>query len=458
MKVINPATEEVIAEYAEQSWEEIDRAAEAAKSAQASWREQSVKNRAKLIGNVGAVLRKRAGELSKLMTAEVGKPISGSESEVEKCAVCCDYFAEHAEEFLQPRMKASDASRSYVRFDPLGVVLAIMPWNFPLWQTFRFAAPGLAAGNAGLLKHAPNVPGCALATVDVFREAGYPPGIFETVLIEDNALAERLVAHPAIAAVTLTGSERAGSRVAAIAGSKLKKTVLELGGSDAFIVLADADVLSVARAAAAARCINNGQSCIAAKRFIVDRSIAAEFEAAMTREMAAMRVGDPTQQATQIGPLARLDLLENLDRQVRQSIEHGAKLLTGGKRLGDKRPGGKGFFYEPTVLANVKPGMAAFVEETFGPVAAIIRADDAEQAVRLANDSPYGLGASIWTRDAKAAESLVGKIDAGCVCINGPVKSDPRLPFGGIKNSGWGRELSDIGMHELMNIKTIWIA
>jgi succinate-semialdehyde dehydrogenase/glutarate-semialdehyde dehydrogenase len=316
----------------------------------------------------------------------------------------------------------------------------------------RFAAPALMAGNVAVLKHAPNVPGCALAIERAFAEAGFPAGVFSTLLISDNQAAQRLVDHPIIRAVTLTGSERAGAAVAAAAGGRLKKTVMELGGSDAFIVLADADVEQAAAKAAEARCINNGQSCIAAKRFIVETTIADRFEEAMISAVAAMKVGDPMDRSTQIGPLARLDLLDALHSQVRRSIEQGAKL-----RLGGRRRSGTGFFYEPTVLTAVRPGMAAFDEETFGPVAAIIRARDPGEAVRVANQSRYGLGASIWTRDADRAQRLAGEIEAGCVFINGIVKSDPRLPFGGIKNSGWGRELSQFGIHEFVNIKTIWV-
>jgi succinate-semialdehyde dehydrogenase/glutarate-semialdehyde dehydrogenase len=346
----------------------------------------------------------------------------------------------------------SDASDSFVRFDPLGVVLAIMPWNFPIWQALRFAIPALAAGNTVVLKHAPNVPGCALAIEQLFHDAGFPRGVFTSLLVAENSIAERIVAHPALAAVTLTGSERAGSTVASIAGKSLKKSVMELGGSDPFIVLEDADVQSVATAAAEARCQNNGESCIAAKRFIVHQSIAARFEELFTAAMASLKVGDPMDRTTKIGPLARLDLVENLRRQVEATIREGARLLTGGRRRA-----GKGFFFEPTVLADVRPGMTAFEEETFGPVAAVIRANDVDHAIQLANQSRYGLGASIWTKDLDRARKLAAQIDAGGVFINGIVKSDPRLPFGGTKNSGWGRELSEFGIREFVNVKTVWI-
>ena len=342
--------------------------------------------------------------------------------------------------------------KAMCRFDPLGPVLAIMPWNFPLWQVIRFAAPALMAGNVAILKHAPNVPGCALALEKIFADAGFPPGVFSSLLISDNQLAEKLIDHPVICAVTLTGSERAGRAVASAAARALKKTVMELGGSDPFIVLADADPRAAAASAAESRCVNTGQSCIAAKRFIIERDIADEFESALVAAMSAMKIGDPMDRATKIGPLARLDLLETLHRQVQRSVEQGAKLLLGGRR----RPG-KGFFYEPTVLTDVCPGIAAFDEETFGPVAAVVRANNADDAIRLANLSRYGLGASIWTRDPNYAQTLAARIESGCVFINGIVKSDSRLPFGGIKNSGWGRELSRFGILEFTNIRTVWM-
>jgi succinate-semialdehyde dehydrogenase/glutarate-semialdehyde dehydrogenase len=452
MKSINPATEHVIAEYAEHTPVQIEQTLHSAEKAFGYWRSVSIQDRGGLLKKAAAGLRRKREELSRLMAMEMGKPIAAGQAEVEKCAGACDFFADNAASFLAERQIQSDASRSYVRFDPLGPVLAIMPWNFPVWQVIRFAAPALMAGNVALLKHAPNVPGCALAIERTFTDAEFPPGVFSTLLIEDNLAAEKLIDHPAIRAVTLTGSERAGRAVSSAAGGALKKTVMELGGSDPFIVLADADVPSVAARAAEARCVNSGQSCIAAKRFIVERAIADDFEAAMVAAMAAMKVGDPLDRATQVGPLARLDLLETLHRQVQRSVEQGAKL-----RLGGKRRAGKGFFYEPTVLADVRPGMAAFDEETFGPVAAMVRADDAAEAVRLANLSRYGLGASLWTRDIDRAQILAGDIESGAVFINGVVKSDQRLPFGGVKNSGWGRELSQFGIYEFVNIKTIWV-
>jgi succinate-semialdehyde dehydrogenase/glutarate-semialdehyde dehydrogenase len=379
-----------------------------------------------------------------------------SEAEVEKCAAACDHFADHAADYLATETIGSDADRSYVRFDPIGAVLAIMPWNFPLWQVIRFAAPALMAGNVGLLKHAPNVPGCALALESIFHEAGFPPGGFTTLLIDTDATAE-VIRHPVVRAVTLTGSERAGMAVAAEAGKALKKTVLELGGSDPFIVIppegggADAFLHDTAQEAAKARCINTGQSCIAAKRFIVVGNSEA-FARQMADAMRAVVVGDPTDRRTQAGPLARLDLLENLHGQVTRSVEAGARLLTGGERLPRR-----GYYYAPTVLTGVRAGVPAWDEETFGPLAAVAGARDVDEAIQLANESRYGLGASIWARDSALAERIAGDIDAGCVFVNGAVKSDPRLPFGGVKNSGYGRELSSFGIREFVNVKTVWV-
>src|SRR6266852_2837070 len=370
----------------------------------------------------------------------------------EQCAWCCEYYAEHAARFLAEEPRQTDAARSYVRFDPLGPVLAVMPWNFPFWQVFRFAAPALMAGNAGILKHASNVPRCALAIEEVFRRAGFPEGLFRTVLADSGAV-KGLIANPRIVAVTLTGSERAGQAVAQQAGHELKKTVLELGGSDPFLVLADADVDAAARAAAEARLINSGQSCIAAKRFIVVEPVADRFLERFKDELASRSMGDPTARDTQVGPQARVDLRDELHRQVEESVKRGARALLGGQV-----PAGKGAFYPPTLLAAVDRGMPAFDEETFGPAAAVIRAKDEADGLRLVNDSPFGLGAAIWTKDLARAERLAAQIEAGAVFVNGVVKSDPRLPFGGIKRSGYGRELSEYGIREFVNIKSVWIA
>ncbi|MGA3065798.1 MAG: NAD-dependent succinate-semialdehyde dehydrogenase [Tepidisphaeraceae bacterium] len=452
MKSINPATEEVIGDYPEHTWEQIEKAIASAKQAFSTWRFTPIDQRCALLRKTADLLRQRRATLAPLMTAEMGKTLTASEGEIDKVIFGCEYFAEHAPKFLADQPMPSDASSSYVRFDPLGIVLAIMPWNFPIWQALRFAVPALAAGNVVLLKHAPNVPGCALAVEKLLLDAGFPPSVFTSLLVAENAIAERIVAHPALAAITLTGSERAGSTVASIAAKSLKKTVMELGGSDPFIVLDDVDIPSIAASAAEARCQNNGESCIAAKRFIVHQSIASQFEEAFTAAMSALKIGDPMDRTTKVGPLARLDLLENLRRQVDATIAQGARLLLGGHR----RPG-KGFFFEPTVLTDVRPGMTAFEEETFGPVAAIIRAKDVDEAIQLANQSRYGLGASLWTSDLDRARKLSARIEAGGVFVNGIVKSDPRLPFGGTKNSGWGRELSEFGIREFVNIKTVWI-
>jgi len=398
------------------------------------------------------LLRERKAEYGRLMALEMGKPVAQGEAEAEKCAWACEYYAEHAGAFLAPEPRATDASRSFVRFDPLGPVLAIMPWNFPFWQVLRFAAPALMAGNAGVLKHASNVPQCARAVEALLREAGFPEGLFRAVLIGPEAV-PRLIADPRVQAVTLTGSDRAGSQVAEQAGRHLKKTVLELGGSDPFIVLEDADLPRAAKTAADARLINSGQSCIAAKRFVVVEAVAERFLELFVTEMQSRRVGDPLARDTAVGPQARRDLRDALHRQVQESVRRGARLLLGGEV-----PAGPGAFYPPTVLAAVAPGSPAFDEETFGPAAAVIRAKDERDAIRLANASPYGLGASLWTEDRARAERLAPDIEAGSVFVNGLVKSDPRLPFGGVKRSGYGRELSEFGIREFVNIKTVWIA
>ncbi|HEY2586532.1 MAG TPA: NAD-dependent succinate-semialdehyde dehydrogenase [Tepidisphaeraceae bacterium] len=450
MKAINPATEEPAGEHPDHTEDQVQALLRRAGEGFREWRTTPMSRRAELMRRAGAVLRRRRGEFAPLMTREMGKPIAQAETEVEKCAACCDYFADHAAHYLAEEPITTDADRSYVRFDPLGAVLAIMPWNFPFWQVFRFAVPALMAGNVGLLKHAPNVPGCALAIEAAFREAGFPPGVFTTLLVDASEV-EQIINDPVVAAVTLTGSTRAGMAVAAQAGRALKKTVLELGGSDPFIVLPDADLEATARAAASARALNTGQSCIAAKRFIVVGE-AGRFADAMAKAMAGMKVGDPMDRTVDIGPLARLDLLENLHSQVQRSIAAGAKLLIGGQRVPRR-----GYFYAPTLLTDVRPGMPAFDEETFGPVAAVVAARDVDEAVELANRSPYGLGASLWTRDLALAECLAERLDAGSVFVNGPVKSDPRLPFGGINQSGYGRELAAFGIREFVNVKTVWM-
>jgi succinate-semialdehyde dehydrogenase / glutarate-semialdehyde dehydrogenase len=452
MRSVNPATGTILTEYPDHDDAELARRLAASTAAFPLWRSRSFAERGAVVRATATRLRARRDELARLMTLEMGKPIAQAEAEVEKCAWVCEHFAQHAEHDLAPQPVASDATRSYVRCDPLGAVLAVMPWNFPFWQVFRCAAPALMAGNVVLLKHASNVPGCALAIEDVFREAGLPPGAFVTLLVPAAAV-PGIVAHDAVAAVSLTGSEPAGAAVAAVAGHALKKCVLELGGSDPFIVLADADVERVAPAAVNARLLNNGQSCIAAKRFIVEAPLYDRFAAAFMHHMRSATAGDPLDRTVTLGPLARPDLRDELHAQVTRSVAAGAVLLAGGTV-----PGGPGAFYPATVLGEVQPGMAAFEEETFGPVAALIRARNAQHAVALANRSRYALGASVWSADAAKAEGLARDIEAGQVFVNGIVKSDPRLPFGGIKRSGYGRELSAVGIREFVNLKTVWVA
>jgi succinate-semialdehyde dehydrogenase/glutarate-semialdehyde dehydrogenase len=451
MESTNPATGEVIATYDEWTDAELDRTLERAEQVFEKWALSEPSERAALLANAARVLRDGAAEYARLMTREMGKPIVQSEAEVEKCASVCEYYAEHGARFVQAEPVRTEAKKSYVRFDPLGPILAIMPWNFPFWQVFRFAAPALMAGNVGLLKHASNVFGSALAIEQVFQRAGFPEGVF-TALILSSARTEELIAHPSVRAVTLTGSDRAGRAVGAAAGRHLKKAVLELGGSDPFIVLSDADLDAAVKAAVSARVINSGQSCIAAKRFIVEANIYDRFESAFIERMRGLTIGDPLERDTEIGPLAREDLLEDLHAQVVKSSERGARLALGGKRL--NRPG---YFYAPTVLTHVEPAMPAFDEETFGPVAALCRADDVEHAIRLANHSRFGLGAAIFTTDLSRVDALVRRLDTGVVAVNTIVKSDPRLPFGGVKQSGYGRELSHFGLREFVNIKSVWV-
>jgi len=449
---VNPWNGEILETFTETAGAELERMLARAQAAFLEWRDVPFARRAERMRKAAAVLRARKADDARTMALEMGKPVAQGEAEVEKCAWVCEYYAQHAEAFLAEQPRETDASRSYVRFDPLGVVLAVMPWNFPFWQVFRFAAPALMAGNAAVLKHASNVPRCALSIAEVFRDAGFPPGLFSTALVGSGPVAG-LIADPRVAAVTLTGSDHAGRKVAEQAGRELKKTVLELGGSDPFIVLDDADVATAARVAADARLVNSGQSCIAAKRFIAVESVAGEFVKRFADALRARRVGDPLSRETEVGPQARVDLRDALHAQVTESIKRGAQLVLGGQV-----PPGKGALYPPTLLAAVDPGMPAFDEETFGPVAAMIRAKDEADAIRLANESPFGLGASLWTRDRGRAERLAARIEAGAVFVNGLVKSDPRLPFGGIKRSGYGRELSEYGIREFVNIKSVWIA
>lgn len=448
---INPVTGETTATFPAHTTEQVDAILTAAVSAQKQWRLVPVEDRVQLLRNTAKVLRERKTDYARLITLEMGKPISEAEAEIEKCALTAEYYAETAPAHLAPEQIASSAASSGVVFDPLGVVLAIMPWNYPFWQFFRFVLPAVAAGNGAILKHANNVPQAALAVQDIMEQAGLPEGLFATVLIESSEVAA-LIADDRIAAVTLTGSTQVGSIVASQAGAALKKQVLELGGSDPFIVLADADVKAAAKTAARARFTNNGQSCVNAKRFIVDEKIADEFVAEFTANTKALIVGDPTDPATTIGPMARENLRTELHDQVTRTVAAGGQLVLGGNVVD-----GPGYYYQPTIIDHVKPGQAAFDEETFGPVAAIIRVSSTEEAITLANQSEYGLGAALWTRDtATAATELLPKIDAGAVFINGMVASDPRLPFGGIKKSGYGRELGSYGIREFTNMKTFW--
>jgi succinate-semialdehyde dehydrogenase / glutarate-semialdehyde dehydrogenase len=451
LRSIDPSNGKELATFPELDAAGVEAAVERAWSSRHAWRDAGMDLRTALLRSVAGVLRAEKARFAALMTAEMGKPIAEAEGEVEKCAWTATWIADNAAGLLADEPIESTATKSYVRYQPLGVILAVMPWNFPFWQAFRAGLPALAAGNVMVLKHASNVPQCALAIEDVFREAGVPKGVFQTLLIGPGPVAG-IIADRRVAGVTLTGSEAAGELVASAAGRALKKSVLELGGSDPFIVLEDADVKTAATVACRARNQNNGQSCIAAKRFIVAESIADEFEELFSKAVAALKVGDPTDRANQVGPLARPDLVDDLERQVKESIKKGAKVRAGGKRLTNG-----GNFFEPTVLAGVKPGMPVYNEETFGPVAAVIRVRDAEEALRVANDTDFGLGSSIWTSDVERGQMLAERVEAGLVFINGMVASDARLPFGGVKRSGYGRELSAAGIREFTNIQTVWI-
>ncbi|HJQ97098.1 MAG TPA: NAD-dependent succinate-semialdehyde dehydrogenase [Candidatus Polarisedimenticolaceae bacterium] len=446
---VNPATGQEIQAYSEAEPRSVESSIQEAHRAWTGWRETSFERRASVLRTAAQVLRSRKGELARLMASEMGKPVKQGEGEVEKCAWACEHFAEHAERYLAPDVVDDKAS---VVFQPLGLLLAVMPWNFPLWQVFRFAAPALMAGNVGLLKHASNVPGCALAIEDVLRSAGLPEGAFRTLLIGSGRVKD-VIEHALVRAVTLTGSTPAGKSVAALAGGVVKKTVLELGGSDAYVVLEDADLARAVEICVAARLVNAGQSCIAAKRFVVVEPLAEEFTARFVARMKEKRVGDPLREDTDVGPLARHDLRDALHAQVTASIEKGARLALGGTI-----PDGPGAFYPPTVLADVKTGMPAYDEELFGPVAAIVRARDEDDAVRIANDSIYGLGAAVFTQDLERGKRVASRLEAGCVCVNAQVVSDPRLPFGGVKQSGYGRELGAYGIREFVNVKTIILA
>ena len=448
---INPATEEVLKTFEPYSPAQVEQALSEARQAYLQWRTTSFTERGALFHRLAQYLREHKEELGQLATLEMGKPITEAVAELEKCAWNCDFYADNAEKFLADEFATSTATRSYVEFLPLGVVLALMPWNYPFWQVFRFAAPALMAGNTAVLKHASNVSMCALKMEEIFIACGFPRGVFRTVLVP-GAETDKLIADKRIAAITLTGSDITGAAVAAASGQVLKKNVLELGGSDAFIVLEDADLDGAAQVAVKARFQNTGQSCIAAKRFIVVESVAREFEQKFVEAARQLKMGDPLDRATQIGPVAREDLRDALAAQVDASVRMGARVLLGGKSAE-----GKGYFYEPTILTDITPDMPVFRQETFGPAAAVIHARDAEHAIELANDSDFGLGGNLWTSDIERGRNLARQIETGGVFINGMTASDPRLPFGGVKRSGYGRELSSFGIREFVNIQTVWI-
>ncbi|MFC9553475.1 NAD-dependent succinate-semialdehyde dehydrogenase [Rhodococcus sp. NPDC056960] len=452
---VNPATGQPLATYAAMSPERIDALVDAAASAQKSWAGEDFKTRGEVLRAAAAELRRRRDSLALLVTREMGKPLVESRAEVEKCAVGLEYYADHAADFLADETYATSADDSWVSYEPVGIVLAIMPWNFPLWQVFRFAAPALMAGNAALLKHSPNTTGSAVESEDILRAAGLPDGLFTALLVAEPdvpATTERLIADPRIGAVTITGSERAGSAVGSLAGREIKKSVLELGGSDPFVILADADLPRVAALAARGRFLNAGQSCISPKRFVVDASIVDEFTRLFVDHVGRLQVGDPEIDGTDVGPMARRDLLDGIDRQVRAAVGQGATVLHGGLAL----EGTDGFFYAPTVLGDVRKGMSVYEEETFGPVAAIIAVDGPDEAVAVANDTRFGLGASVWGTDVEAAIAVGRRIESGACFINSVVASDARMPFGGTKRSGYGRELASAGIREFVNVRTWW--
>ncbi|HEY9862106.1 MAG TPA: NAD-dependent succinate-semialdehyde dehydrogenase [Candidatus Obscuribacterales bacterium] len=452
LATINPATGETLKTFEPLTDAELEAKLHQADQAFHKYRKTAIAQRAEWMQAAAQILETNKEHFGKIMTLEMGKTLKSAIAEVEKCAWVCRYYAEHAAEFLADMSAQTDASQSFVRYQPLGAILAVMPWNFPFWQVFRFAAPALMAGNVGLLKHASNVPQCALAIEEIFDKAGFPPGVFQTLLIGSDRVAA-LVADDRIKAAALTGSEHAGASLASACGKQIKKTVLELGGSDPFIVLESADLEAAVTTAVTARLLNNGQSCIAGKRFIVAEAIADEFERRLVEKYQALKVGDPMELETDIGPLATPDILQDLDHQVQACLEKGARSPVGGHPIRE-RPGN---FYAPTILTDFPPGTPADQEEFFGPVALLFRVKDIDEAIRLANSTSFGLGASAWTQVGDEASRLIEELDAGAVFINGLVKSDPRLPFGGIKRSGYGRELGIQGIHEFVNIKTVWV-
>jgi succinate-semialdehyde dehydrogenase/glutarate-semialdehyde dehydrogenase len=452
LKSINPATGELLNVYDEYQYEEMDQILDQCSNRFKTWRKEPLSLRVHLLRSLARLLREKKDNLALTITLEMGKPIKESRSEVEKCAWVCDYYAENAQQFLTPEVIATEATQSYAIFNPLGTILAVMPWNFPFWQVFRFAAPAIVAGNTAVLKHASNVPACALVIEQLFLEAGFPEGVFRTMLVTSGKV-EKLITSKRIKAITLTGSTPAGKTVAATAGQHLKKTVLELGGSDPYIVLEDANITQAVNACVAGRLLNTGQSCIGAKRFIVVESVYRDFEEQFVAKMQAARMGDPLNEENQLGPMARMNIREDLHMQVLKSVNMGATVLCGGTF-----PDQPGYYYPATVLTDLTPGMPAYSEELFGPVASLICVEDEAQAINVANDTSFGLGAAVFTSDLKRGQRIAEEeLDAGCCFVNDFVRSDPRLPFGGIKESGYGRELSHYGMKEFLNIKTIWI-
>jgi succinate-semialdehyde dehydrogenase / glutarate-semialdehyde dehydrogenase len=449
---INPATGETLREFSAFSAQQIEQKLQLAADTFRTYRRTSFADRSRMMMRAAEILESEKQQFGRTMTLEMGKPLKAAIGEAEKCAWVCRYYAENAERHLADQVIETNAKKSYVHFQPLGPVLAVMPWNFPFWQVFRFAAPALMAGNVGLLKHSSNVPQCALAIEEIFARAGFPQGAFQTLLIGSGAV-ENILKDPRVVAATLTGSEPAGRSVASIAGKEIKTTVLELGGSDPFIVMPSANFDVAVTTAVKARTINNGQSCIAAKRFIVADEIYNDFEERFVSEMKSLRIGDPMDESTDIGPLATPQIRDDLVEQVNKAAAAGARVLTGGKKLD-----GPGNFYEPTVLVNVDPSAPVSCEEIFGPVAMLFRVANVDEAIRLADATPFGLGAAAWTNDANEQARFIDEIEAGCVFINGMVASDPRLPFGGIKHSGYGRELAEFGIREFVNIKTVWIS
>lgn len=449
-QTLNPATGQLIQKFSVHDDTEVFQKIEAVSRGFRTWNLQSVSERCEKVKNLIRILKDEADSCAKLMTLEMGKPITEAEHEIGKCFLGLDYFVSEAPQILANENYTTAAQKSYVRYDSLGIILGIMPWNFPFWQVIRFAVPAILAGNSVLLKHAPNVPQCALKLEDIFQKSGLGD-VFKNIFVT-NEVIQKIIEDDRIAGVSLTGSSRAGSQVAAIAGRALKKAVLELGGSDPFIILEDADISKAVEVGVKSRMINAGQSCIAAKRFIVHEKVADVFQEKFVSQITKLKVGDPMVRETELGPLAREDLLENLMRQVTESQKQGCVVEVGGKCIGDK-----GYFYAPTLLSHVKEGMLPFCEEVFGPVASVIRVSNDEEAIRLANTTSYGLGASLWTQDLSKAESLAAQVEAGSLFINALVKSDPKLPFGGIKKSGFGRELSSAGMREFTNMKTVWL-